>query len=141
MAASELNNTQGEMQMKEVVGSSTLAHTLDEIAKKNTYLGNLCHDALEFGISIYRGVIVVWDEDHDGRVLRFVDNLTDGELRCVVAVGESEAGVIVVLKSRNARKQSDVSRFYRDNYEFEVGNDQFQMHPVDLDGPYDSIDL
>lgn len=30
---------------------------------------------LKYGVSVYRGVLIVWDEDHDNRVVEVIDQL------------------------------------------------------------------
>jgi hypothetical protein len=40
--------------------------------------------------SIYRGVLVQWDEDFDNRVLRFIDGLDEYYKMRLVAVNENE---------------------------------------------------
>ena len=42
------------------------------------------------GFSIYRGVLIQWDEDHDPRVLRFVDNLAPADRACLLIAQEHE---------------------------------------------------
>lgn len=40
--------------------------------------------------SIYRGVVIFWDVDHDARVLTFIDN-NERLIHCILAVAESKA--------------------------------------------------
>tara|TARA_R110000803_G_scaffold82603_2_gene148771 strand:+ start:544 stop:885 length:342 start_codon:yes stop_codon:yes gene_type:complete len=46
-----------------------------------------------YGFSIYRGVLVVWDEDWDKRILRVVDNIPPYERDELVAIQESKAWI------------------------------------------------
>ena len=45
------------------------------------------------GISVYNGVIVLWDEDFDTRVLQVIDDMPDYERCALFAIHEHEAGV------------------------------------------------
>lgn len=45
----------------------------------------------ECGFSIYRGVLVQWDEDHDTRVLSFIDSLSPEVLEQLQVVQEHKA--------------------------------------------------
>lgn len=45
------------------------------------------------GFTIYRGVIVCWDEDHDQRILDFIDNMKDCDRSFLVAVQEHEGSL------------------------------------------------
>lgn len=50
-------------------------------------------DQSECGYSVYKGVLVQWDEDQDDRVLDFIDSLNASVLRNLAVVQEHE-GVI-----------------------------------------------
>ena len=41
-------------------------------------------------LSVYRGVIVHWDEDHDSRVLNLIDDMTEKDRHNLVAIHERE---------------------------------------------------
>lgn len=41
-------------------------------------------------LSVYRGVIVCWDEDHDTRVLNLIDDMTERDRENLVAIHERE---------------------------------------------------
>ena len=49
--------------------------------------------AFNCGYSVYRGVIVVWDDDHDERILYFLDCQSAEVLDQLLVVGEHEGGV------------------------------------------------
>ena len=51
------------------------------------------HVSEEAGFSIYRGVVVRWDEDYDGRVLDFIDDMHPSDLEHLFAVQEHEGGI------------------------------------------------
>lgn len=42
------------------------------------------------GLSIYKGVIVQWDEDQDRRVLAFIDNMNEYTRKDLIIVQESK---------------------------------------------------
>ena len=44
-------------------------------------------------LSVYRGVIVHWDEDHDTRILDFIDDMNEQDRSCLVATHEHEGGM------------------------------------------------
>jgi hypothetical protein len=50
----------------------------------------------ECGFAIYRGVLVQWDEDHDDRVLQFLDEFPAGLVDRLVVVQEHEAKLLLV---------------------------------------------
>jgi len=52
----------------------------------------------ECGFSVYRGVIVQWDEDHDERVLDILDNMSAWILELLLVVQEHEANIEFVWK-------------------------------------------
>jgi len=49
-------------------------------------------------MSLYRGVIVCWDEDIDTRVLEFVDNMPTHLRERLIAIGENQASVSFLWK-------------------------------------------
>lgn len=51
------------------------------------------HVSEEAGFSIYRGVVVRWDEDYDDRILNFIDTLDDSIVCDLVAVQEHEGTI------------------------------------------------
>lgn len=48
------------------------------------------------GYSVYKGVLVQWDEDQDTRVLDFIDNLKANDLENLAVIQEHE-GIIAFL--------------------------------------------
>ena len=50
----------------------------------------------ECGFSVYQGILIQWDEDHDTRILEFIDTLNDYERRNLAVVQEHE-GTIAFL--------------------------------------------
>src|SRR6185503_18619950 len=50
----------------------------------------------ECGFSIYRGVLVQWDEDHDERIFKFLDQLPAKILDKLLVVQEHEASLVLV---------------------------------------------
>lgn len=55
-------------------------------------------DQRECGFSIYRGVLVQWDEDHDERVLDFLDQTPSYVLDSLLVVQEHEGNIAFVWK-------------------------------------------
>lgn len=45
------------------------------------------------GFSIYRGVLVQWDQDHDERVLQVLDEMPAAVLEKLLVVHESKGGI------------------------------------------------
>jgi len=43
------------------------------------------------GHTIYRGIFIAWDEDHDGRILRWIDGLPEPERARLLVASESKA--------------------------------------------------
>jgi hypothetical protein len=48
------------------------------------------------GFSLYRGVLVVWDEDHDTRVLTFIDSLAEENRKQLLVVQEHEGSIAFI---------------------------------------------
>jgi len=46
-----------------------------------------------FGASLYRGVLVQWDEDHDERILDVIDNMPARVIDHLLVVAESEGSI------------------------------------------------
>lgn len=56
---------------------------------------------LKYGLSVHSGVIVVWDEDHDERVLRMIDErFPTGSVK-PLAVHEHEGGIFLLWASES----------------------------------------
>ena len=58
----------------------------------------------DHGFSVYRGVIVVWDEDMDQRVLAVVDSLSDKDRMNLYAIREHEGSVSMWWRVKVPRK-------------------------------------
>ena len=54
----------------------------------------------ECGFSVYRNVLVQWDEDHDERVLWFLDRLQCNVIEQLLACQEHEGGIAFLWKKR-----------------------------------------
>lgn len=52
----------------------------------------------ECGYSIYRGVLVQWDEDHDMRILEFIDGLSEAVRAELLVVQEHEASLALLWR-------------------------------------------
>jgi len=68
------------------------------------------------GITIYRGVIVYWDEDYDKRILQFLDNMSSIDMEQLVAVQETKGFINAIWKDKVPRK-------YFDGHEISLDND------------------
>ena len=53
-------------------------------------------DQSECGFSIYRGIMVQWDEDHDERVLDIIDNMFQHHRNSLLVVQEHEGTISFV---------------------------------------------
>lgn len=67
------------------------------------------------GFSIYRGVLVQWDEDHDERILDVLDNMPANILDSLLVTQEHEGGISFVWEGA-------VPQGYTDNDEIEPGD-------------------
>jgi hypothetical protein len=70
----------------------------------------------ECGFSLYRAVLVQWDEDEDSRVLKFIDNLPDNIRNELLVIQEHEAGLGLLWKTH-------VPVGYEEGREFEIDGD------------------
>jgi len=52
----------------------------------------------ECGYSIYRGVLIQWDEDHDVRVLEVIDELSEAVRAELIVVQEHEASLALLWR-------------------------------------------
>ena len=72
----------------------------DRYAKKNVPI--VYQDELPAGgadaLSVYKGVLVLWDEDQDARVLEFVDQVAEGDRTKLLAVQEHEANLYLLWR-------------------------------------------
>jgi len=55
-------------------------------------------DQADCGFSLYRGVLVQWDEDHDDRVLRVLDDMKAKHLDKLLVVQEHEGCIAFVWR-------------------------------------------
>lgn len=55
--------------------------------------------ASEYGFSIYKNVIIQWDEDYDERIMIFLNKQSDYILSRLVMVHEHEAGLSLLWRS------------------------------------------
>lgn len=69
-----------------------------------------------YGFSIYRGVLIQWDEDKDKRILTFIDQLTAG-IRCQLAIVQEHEGSLGLIW------RQAVPSGYEAGKEFEVEGD------------------
>lgn len=69
-------------------------------------------DQADCGFSLYRGVLVQWDEDHDERVLRFLDEMKPKDLDKLLVVQEHEGCIAFLWKGA-------VPAYYREGFGFE----------------------
>lgn len=65
----------------------------------------------ECGYSIYRGVLVQWDEDHDDRVLRLLDELSVKIIEQLLVVQEHEGAVCFIWKGKTPRGYEEGADF------------------------------
>lgn len=63
---------------------------------------------LDGDVSWYRGVIIAWDEDHDKRIMAFVDDLSRTQREALVLAYENQGGIELVWRGQ-PRLSGDVS--------------------------------
>ncbi|HPA20382.1 MAG TPA: hypothetical protein PLU30_21710 [Verrucomicrobiae bacterium] len=61
-------------------------------------------DQWECGYSLHRGVLVQWDEDHDVRILEFIDGLPEDVHPELLVAQEHEASLSLLWKDRPAAR-------------------------------------
>lgn len=125
--------------MEAVQRSAVSVFTKDSYPNNSHSVARLVHEAMSFGISIYRGIIVIWDEDHDARILRFVDNLTNDELKYVIAVHERKGSLSIVYREHLVPNRRGTPRLFSGKYEFLVDEDCWPMMDwidIDVEGFY-----
>lgn len=66
-------------------------------------------DQAECGFSLYRGVLIQWDEDHDKRVLRVLDNMPAKVLDRLLVVQEHEGSIAFVWDGKVPKRYSDAN--------------------------------
>lgn len=68
----------------EFVTRKTPVFTIPFMEKKGAY---------SLKLSVYRGVIIHWDEDYDTRILDFIDDMDEQDRIYLVATHEHEGGI------------------------------------------------
>ena len=63
------------------------------------------------GYSIYRGVLVQWDENHDRRVLAMLDHMAAIDLDSLMVVQEHEASASFLWRDRVPERYAEGSHF------------------------------
>lgn len=61
----------------------------------------------DYGFSLYRGVLVQWDEDHDERVLDVLDRFPVNMIERLLIVQEHEGSIAFVWKGKVPAKYKD----------------------------------
>jgi len=74
----------------------------------------------ECGFSLYRGVLVQWDEDEDGRVFTFIDNMPDLVRNELLVVQEHEACLGFLWKTY-------IPSGYEEGRSFEIEGDSWNV--------------
>lgn len=80
----------------------------------------------QVGFSIYKGILVIWDEDIDGRVLRFIEELPTHLSDKLVLVAESE-GVLFLRWDSAHLPGGVVPASFKDGQMVDVGNDSWDI--------------
>jgi hypothetical protein len=90
---------------------------------KNSDLPNFATHATqsECGFSVYRGVLIQWDEDQDERVVTLIDKLPDFVREQLLVVQEHEGILGLIWKGR-------VPAGYDERHSIEVEDDQWSIH-------------
>jgi hypothetical protein len=70
------------------------AYGMNEYVMSKDMLPSRCE-----GMTAYRGVLILWDEDYDTRVVDLLDGMTDAERRELVAVHENEGCVFLCWRA------------------------------------------
>jgi len=58
-------------------------------------------------LSVYRGVIVCWDEDHDTRVLNLIDDMSERDRHNLVAIHEHEGQASYVWNCKTPKQYEE----------------------------------
>jgi len=61
-----------------------------------------------YGYEEYKDVLVIWDEDHDKRILRVIDKWNKKQRENVLAIQEHEAGLTVIFKHYKSFDEIDI---------------------------------
>ncbi len=102
--------------MKNVVRESVAAFTIQEFESLVGY-------GFKFvkGITLHRGVIVLWDEDYDARVLDIIDGLNNFVRDGLVAIHEHKGQCFMFWST-------DVGDETKSTIEFEGSSDAVEHH-------------
>jgi hypothetical protein len=90
------------------------------VIKRGDYL--LCT-----GVSVYRGVLIFWDEDFDARIKYLIDQLADlapHMYRGVLAVQEHEATLTFFVSGESA------ANYLREKFEWACCGDVFTLNDI-----------
>ena len=52
-----------------------------------------------YGFSIYRGILIGWDEDYDTRIFRFIDEMTKADRRGLIGAAEHNGRLFLLWKN------------------------------------------
>lgn len=72
----------------------TYHRTIPVIGMK--YLEAMFGAHLQYGITIYKGVIVIWDADYDTRILTFIDSMSKIRRKMLLAAGEYKGSLNLI---------------------------------------------
>ena|ERR1700736_4557658 len=72
------------------------------------------------GFSLYKGVLIQWDEDQDERILSFIDLMPDAICSRLLAAQEHEASIALIWKD-------SVPGGYEDGAEWEIDHDVWHV--------------
>lgn len=75
----------------------------------------------EHGLTLYKSVLVLWDEDRDTRILDWTDSLDDEIRGNLLIAYEHEAGLAL-------RWKEHVPENYEEGVQIEVGNDLWYIY-------------
>ena len=53
---------------------------------------------VDYGLSLYRGVLVQWDDDHDTRIFKFIDKLKPKVRKCLLVAYERKGGLSLLWR-------------------------------------------
>lgn len=87
----------------------------------------------ECGYTIYRGVLVQWDEDHDDGVLLFIDQLPETTRSRLLVVQEHEARLGLVWKD-------EIPDGFRVQDDIDVGGDSWTVEKTGVPGNIETWD-
>lgn len=62
----------------------------------------MCGQGVACKVSVYRGIIIQYDEDEDDRILKLVDTLPNVDLNDLIMIGEHEGFVTALWKRESS---------------------------------------